>query len=178
MTAVYLGLGSNLGDREANLRRALALLAAAGVSVARVSPVYETQPVGYQEQGKFLNAVCTGETSLEAQALLRALKEIEAALGRTSGPRNGPRPIDIDILLYGDLLLSTPELTIPHPRLAERAFVLAPLADVAPDLIPPGLMKSVRVLLAEAPGREGVRRWSTGRTDRAPITAEDEAPRS
>jgi 2-amino-4-hydroxy-6-hydroxymethyldihydropteridine diphosphokinase len=172
VTEVYLGLGSNMGDRRANLRRALGLLAAAGVGVTRTSPVYETAPVGYGPQRKFLNAVCMGETWLEPLALLRAIKEIEAALGRAPGPRNGPRPMDVDILLYGELCLATPELTVPHPRLAERAFVLAPLADLAPDLAVPGLGKRVRELLAEAPGREGVRAWkeaagrsrATGRT--------------
>jgi 2-amino-4-hydroxy-6-hydroxymethyldihydropteridine diphosphokinase len=159
MPTVYLGLGSNLGDREANLRAALEAMPALGVSVTGVSPFYETEPVGYLEQERFLNAACSGETSLAPLALLRALKELEAAMGRLPAPRNMPRVIDIDILLYEDLLLATPELEIPHPRMAERAFVLAPLADIAAGVVHPGLGKSVRQLRDAAPGREGVRLW-------------------
>ena len=162
MAVVYLGLGSNLGDREANLRRALEAMPALGVSVTDVSPFYETDPVGHLEQGQFLNAACSGETSLEPLALLRALKEVEAAMGRVPAPRDMARLIDIDILLYDDLVLDTPELEIPHPRMAERAFVLRPLADIAADVVHPGLRKSVRELRDAAPGRDGVRLWAAG----------------
>ena len=157
MTEVYLGLGSNLGDREANLRRALELLTAYGVKVQQLSPIYETEPVDAPDSGPFLNAVCQAETPLDPQALLRTAKAIEEALGRSSGPRNAPRAIDIDILLYGDLVLDTPELTIPHPRMADRAFVLAPLADIAVGIMHPVLGKTVQEMLNQAPGRCGVK---------------------
>ena len=133
MAEVYLGLGSNLGDRGAALRTALAALpAATGGQVRRVSRLYETAPWGVTDQPPFLNAVAVLETPLAPAALLAALKELEAAAGRTAGPRWGPRPLDLDILLYGALTLDDPALTIPHPRLLVRRFVLAPLADVWP----------------------------------------------
>ena len=164
MTAVYLGLGSNLGDREANLRRALDLLPKALVAVRKLSPLYETDPVGVGAAGVgehaiFLNAACRGETDLEPLALLKALKSIEAAMGRTPGPRNAPRSMDLDILLYDDLVLDTPELTIPHPSMADRAFVLVPLADIAPHIVHPRLGRPVRELLAALRSREGIRPW-------------------
>lgn len=136
---VYLGLGSNLGDREAYLRRACALLAARpGITIRRLSPIYETAPVGPVPQGPFLNAVLEADTDLPPRELLRAANEVEASLGRVRETRWGPRTVDVDILLYGDLVLEEPDLRIPHPRLAERAFVLVPLADLAPDLVVPG----------------------------------------
>lgn len=160
MTEVFLGLGSNLGDREANLRRAVELLPTYGVTVVEQSPVYDTAPVDTPPgSGRFLNAVCRVETSLPPQGLLRAIKGLESALGRLSGPRNAPRSIDIDILLYGDEVIDTPELTVPHPRFATRAFVLRPLSDIAPEAVHPVLGVSVRELLAAATGREGVVRW-------------------
>lgn len=135
----YLGLGTNLGDREANLRRALALLAATpGVDVRRVSAVYETEPVGHKEQPWFLNQVVELETRLAPRALLDSALAIEAALGRARRERWGPRTMDIDILLYDDLTLEAPGLTVPHPRLTERAFVLVPLAELVPGLALPG----------------------------------------
>lgn len=135
----YLGLGANLGDREANLRRAVELLAVTpGVRVRRVSAVYETEPVGLREQPWFLNQVVEVETDLSPQALLTRALEIEAALGRARRERWGPRIIDMDILLYNELTLETPGLTLPHPRLAERAFALVPLAELAPARPLPG----------------------------------------
>jgi 2-amino-4-hydroxy-6-hydroxymethyldihydropteridine diphosphokinase len=145
---VYIAFGGNVGDREANLRAALQLLRE-HVQVEAVSSLYETEPAYVLDQPRFLNGVLRGATRLEPMELLRALKEIEAALGRRPGLRNGPRPVDLDILRYGDVSLATPELTIPHPRIAERPFVLVPLAEIAPELAPAGV---------EGPGGEVVRR--------------------
>jgi len=147
MPVVYLGLGSNLGDRESNLREAIRRLDEAGARVLALSPLYETAPVGYLDQPDFLNAVCRAETDLPPRDLLRVVKDIEAAMGRQPSFRNAPRPIDIDILFYDDLVLNTPDLVIPHPCLAERAFVLAPLADLAPNLCHPVLGHTVEALL-------------------------------
>ena len=160
MTGVFLGLGANLGDREANLRRAVELLPSYGVTVVEQSPVYDTSPVDTPPgSGRFLNAVCRAETALPPLGLLRAVKRLESALGRLPGPRNAPRTIDIDILLYGDEVVDTPQLTVPHPRFATRAFVLTPLSDIAPDVVHPLLGVRVCELLAAANGREGVIRW-------------------
>ena len=157
---VYLALGSNLGDRMANLRAAISALPPF-VCVLACSPIYETEPWGFADQPAFLNQVLLGETSLPPADLLRHLKSLEATLGRKPIIRYGPRQIDIDILFYDDLLLETPTLTLPHPRLHERGFVLAPLADIAPDLLHPRLCKSVRELLAEA-DRTGVELFQPG----------------
>lgn len=129
MATVYLGLGTNLGDRHANLSAAVAALASTG-TVKRSSRRYETAPVGYLGQPRFLNQVVELETGLDPLELLHALRRIEQELGRTRSFRNGPRLIDLDILLYDDLELATPELTIPHPRLTRRAFVLRPLGEL------------------------------------------------
>jgi 2-amino-4-hydroxy-6-hydroxymethyldihydropteridine diphosphokinase len=137
VTRVHIGLGSNLGDREAALRGALELL---GDDVVAVSSFRETDPVGYLDQPRFLNAVAALETGLEPRELLDRLLEVERELGRTrNGPRFGPRTIDLDLLLYGDLVIDEPGLVVPHPRLAERRFVLEPLAELDPDLVVPGL---------------------------------------
>lgn len=144
--SVYLGLGSNLGDRDALLRSALRALAPY-VDVTRVSAVYDTAPMHVSDQPRFHNIVVAGETRLDPPALLREAKRVEAALGRTPGPRYGPRPIDVDILLYGDTVLVTPELTIPHPRMAERGFVLVPLAELAPGLVHPTLGVTIAELV-------------------------------
>lgn len=142
---VCLGLGSNLGDRDANLRRAVEALAL-DFTVARLSQVYDTAPVLVTEQPRFHNLVAVGETALDPRALLGYVKRIETKMGRAGGIRYGPRVIDIDILLYGQIVLETPELTIPHPRLAERGFVLAPLAEIAPHLRHPVLGVTVETL--------------------------------
>lgn len=150
-TIIYLGLGSNLGNRQAALEAACAALAP-GVRVRRRSPVYETAPWGYTEQDDFLNLVVEAETELAAEELLARLKGIEQQLGRQRRFRNGPREIDIDLLLYGEQELSMQtaagELQVPHPGLAQRAFVLVPLADLAPDLVIPGQGVTVADLLS------------------------------
>jgi 2-amino-4-hydroxy-6-hydroxymethyldihydropteridine diphosphokinase len=147
---VYLGLGSNLGDRDTLLRAALAQLAP-DVRVTRVSSVWDTAPLLVTEQPRFHNAVAEGLTRLDPFALLRLAKRIERELGRAPGPRYGPRPVDIDILLYDDLILDTPELVIPHAQLAVRAFALAPLAEIAPRAWHPALALDAQALAEAAP---------------------------
>ena len=134
MTLAYVGLGSNLGDREGTI------LAAAGrLGPHRLSPIVETEPWGYADQPRFLNAVAALETELPPRALLDRLLEVERELGRVrEGPRYGPRTIDLDVLLYGDAVIDEPGLTVPHPRLAERLFVLEPLLGLDPGLFVPG----------------------------------------
>lgn len=153
MPVVFLGLGSNLGRREETLNRALHLLEP-HLSDMRVSSLYETEPVGFLDQPRFLNAVCTGTTELYPAALLRVVLGVEASLGRERKERWGPRVIDIDILLYSDMVLKTEELTIPHPRLVERAFVLVPLVELAPEYLHPALGTSMTSLLAALSGVE------------------------
>jgi GTP cyclohydrolase-4 len=157
---VAIGLGSNLGDREGNLSRALGELRKV-IHIRRISPVYETVPVGYSQQPDFLNCACVGRTGLGPHELRAALGEIERRIGRASSFPMGPRAIDLDILLYDDLVLREPELTIPHPRMAERAFVLAPLTDIAPDAVDPVTGRYVHAL-AESVDRAGVRRLDGG----------------
>ena len=154
---VYLALGSNLGDRSANLEAAITALLQVVKGVQR-SPVYETQPWGFANQPAFLNGVIRGRTRLAPLELLDYLQTLETKLGRLPSVRYGPRLIDMDILFYNDLILDTPNLTIPHPRLHERAFVLVPLADLAADFIHPLLGKSVRHLLAGVDAT-GVKRY-------------------
>lgn len=163
MATIYLALGSNLGDREANLRQALERLAPF-VNVARLSSVYETEPVGVREQPWFLNQVLTGTTNLSPVDLLRRVKKIEIEMGRSEGIRFGPRPIDIDILFYDRLIELSPALTIPHPRLHERAFVLTPLVEIAPDFVHPRLRLRLRDLLAHLENPDEVRLYASGRS--------------
>jgi 2-amino-4-hydroxy-6-hydroxymethyldihydropteridine diphosphokinase len=155
---VYLSLGSNVGDREANLRTAIAALAGAGVRARRVSSIYETEPVDYLEQPWFLNCVVEGETELPALELLRALREIEARMGSKKLIAKGPRLIDMDILLCGQETINTPELQVPHPRMHLRRFVLVPLSEIAPGLRHPQWSGTVEKLLAETSDRSQVRR--------------------
>ncbi len=145
---VYIALGSNLGDRRDNLIDAISQLRQ-NVRIEQISAVYETEPAYVTDQPSFYNMVLEGETELAPHDLLRFLKSIERRMGRERTIRYGPRPIDLDILVYGDLQLDTPELTIPHPRIPERAFVLTPFAEIAPDLILPGEEETVATLLKE-----------------------------
>ena len=157
MASAYIGLGSNVDDREKYLEDAIEKLRKAdGVDVTQVSSVYETDPVGFENQADFLNAVVEIETSLNPQALLRVTKNIESELKRVRGRHWGPRTIDLDILLFDDLSLREPHLNLPHPEVANRAFVLVPLAEIAPDrLVPPG--KQVSELLRELGEIKGVK---------------------
>jgi 2-amino-4-hydroxy-6-hydroxymethyldihydropteridine diphosphokinase len=158
VSTVYLGLGANLGDRAAALGAALDLLGASGqVTVCAVSSLYETAPMYVTDQPSFLNAVARVETSLAPEALLDLLKQVEVTRGRVARYRYGPREVDLDILLYDDLVLDTPQLTIPHKGLAERAFVLAPLAELAPRLTIQGTAATVESLLAAASKSGAVR---------------------
>ncbi|MEX0589653.1 MAG: 2-amino-4-hydroxy-6-hydroxymethyldihydropteridine diphosphokinase [Xanthobacteraceae bacterium] len=136
MAEVFLGLGGNLGDRASNLAAARAALARGALTNTSASSIYETEPWGPVPQGRYLNQVVSGSSELPPRALLAKLFEIERALGRDRAreERYGPRTIDLDILLYGDLTMQEPELQIPHPRMMERPFVLVPLAEIAPDL--------------------------------------------
>jgi 2-amino-4-hydroxy-6-hydroxymethyldihydropteridine diphosphokinase len=139
---IYLALGSNLGDRRAHLATAVERLRDY-VAVGPISSLYETEPAYVEDQPRFLNAVLRGQTALGPSELLAFVKRIERELGRVAGERFGPRVVDIDLLLYDDAALDTPELTLPHPRMAERPFVLAPLAEIAPELTPPGWAESI-----------------------------------
>ncbi len=145
MTTIYLGLGSNLGDKEENMSKALAFIREIA-TITRSSRLYETQPVGEKKQEWFLNAVVEAETDLGPKSLLAALQAIEKKVGRTKTKKNGPRVIDIDILFYDDLVIKTDDITIPHKHLHERLFVLQPFMDINPDFIHPFLNKTIRQL--------------------------------
>ena len=156
---IYLGLGSNLGDRRLNLELALSLLARE-IQLLAISSIYETEPWGVEEQPRYLNCVCRGYTALSPTAMLMLTQSVEKDLGRQATFRYGPRIIDVDILLYGRQTYRSAELEIPHPRLAERAFTLIPLAEVSPNLIHPVLQQTMSDLASRVGGREGVRLWS------------------
>ncbi len=153
MPTAYIGIGSNLGSREDNCKAAIRHLIDDGIKILRISSGIETEPWGVKEQPKFINMAVQVKTDLDPESLLRSLKNIETRLGRSPGTRWGPRVIDLDILLYNDLVMKTDKLEIPHPRISERDFVLAPLAEIAPDLVHPVLKKSIKSLLLELRGK-------------------------
>lgn len=155
---VYLSLGSNVGDREANLRAGIAALAGAGVRVTRASSIYETEPVDFLEQAWFLNCVVEGETEIGAVELLRALRGIEMQMGSKKLVAKGPRLIDMDILLYGNETIETGELQVPHPRMHLRRFVLEPLAEIAPEQKHPSWSGTAAEMLEETKDQSQVRR--------------------
>ena len=158
MKTVYLGLGSNLGDRAATLAAALQKLDSPELRLTRASGLYETEPMGLREQPWFLNQVAEFQTTLFPRQLLQRTKKIENELGRKRGVRNGPRTLDIDILLFGSTIVRSEKLEIPHPRFRERRFVLAPLAELNPDLRDPVSGQQVKALLAGLAGQT-IRRW-------------------
>jgi 2-amino-4-hydroxy-6-hydroxymethyldihydropteridine diphosphokinase len=159
LKTVYIGLGSNLGDRLDNLARARDSLTAAGIGILRASSVYETAPRDVVDQPMFLNQVIEAETRLFPRQLLSRVQNIEHTMGRTRAIAKGPRIIDIDILLFGAFVIATPELEIPHPRMVERRFVLEPLAELAPELRHPVTKRSVREMLAKVSNQQA-RRFS------------------
>ncbi|AGB18060.1 2-amino-4-hydroxy-6-hydroxymethyldihydropteridine diphosphokinase [Thermoanaerobacterium thermosaccharolyticum] len=155
MTDTYMSIGSNVGDREGYLKSALIKLTKNSVIIEKVSPIYETEPVGYKEQGKFLNAVVQTKTELKPHELLKVINTVEKELGRERLKRWGPRTIDIDILLYGDVTINDDDLKIPHERMWERAFVLVPLNDIAPNIVKGGMKLSD--IVESLPDKIGVR---------------------
>jgi len=168
MKTVYLSLGSNLGDRAANIARAIEALGAHGVRVTKTSSLYETEPVNVRGGGWFLNVAIEAETELMPRQLMQALLAVERSLGRVRRPgaegaeQSGlkePRTIDIDILLFGSSVVDAPGLAIPHPRMPERRFVLAPLAEIGPEVRHPVLQQTIAELLAGTPDRSQVRRF-------------------
>ena len=155
---IYLSLGSNVGDRADNLRRAIAALEDAGTRVQKISSIYETEPVDLREQPWFLNCVVKAATELPAAELLKKLRQIEAAMGSKKIVAKGPRLIDLDILLYGDESIDTPELQVPHPRMRLRRFVLVPLAEIAPGVRHPAWDTNAEGLLERTPDKSAVRK--------------------
>jgi len=149
MAEAYIGIGSNLGNRKQNCEKAISLLTENRITVLKRSTMLETEPWGIKDQPKFINMAIKIDTILEPEDLLNLLKEIESAVGRTQTFRWGPRIIDIDILLYDNLILNTNNVQIPHPGIKDRDFVLRPLAEIAPDKIHPVFRKSIKELLCE-----------------------------
>ena len=159
MNTVYLSLGSNVGDREANLVRAIDELASRGARILRQSSFYETEPLEIRDQAWFLNCAVEAETELDPRQLLETLLEIEIEMGRRRSIKYGPRNIDIDILLFGASVVNARDLVIPHPRMAERRFVLVPMSEIAPDARHPVLGKTMKELLKATADESVVRLW-------------------
>lgn len=154
MKKIFLGLGSNVGDRRATLERGIEALNAPDLRILRVSPIYETEPQGLRGQEWFLNLAVEAETSLFPRQLLQRIRRVEREFGRKRSVPNGPRTLDIDILFFGRSVIQTAELQVPHPRYSERRFVLAPMADLAPDWRDPMSGKNMRYLLDEVKGQK------------------------
>ncbi|HMD42147.1 MAG TPA: 2-amino-4-hydroxy-6-hydroxymethyldihydropteridine diphosphokinase [Candidatus Acidoferrum sp.] len=160
MTTVYLAVGSNIGDRKENLQRAAVLLQEAGITIKKVSSIYETEPVDYLDQPWFFNGVLEAETTLRPRELLKATRAIETAMGSKKAFAKGPRLIDLDILLYGDQTMNLPELQVPHPRMLDRKFVMVPLVEIAPELRHPSWNGTAEEILANSTDRSVVRKLS------------------
>ncbi|MFZ0212496.1 MAG: 2-amino-4-hydroxy-6-hydroxymethyldihydropteridine diphosphokinase [Candidatus Acidiferrales bacterium] len=162
MKTVYFSLGSNVGDREERLAEAISGLASRGIHIVRRSSIYSTEPVDVETQSWFLNCVIEGETELMPRQLLGAMREIENEIGRKRLVRRGPRVIDLDLLLYGSSVIHAKDLEVPHPRMAYRRFVLAPLAEIAPAVRHPTENRTIAELLAETTDRSAVHRCKAG----------------
>ena len=160
MSTVYLALGSNVGNREENLRHAVDLLREAGITIKKVSTTYETEPVDYLDQDWFLNCVLQAETNLAPLELLEAMHAIESTMGSKKAFPKGPRLIDLDILLFDDATIANPDLQVPHPRMLDRKFVLVPLAEIAPELRHPSWNGTAAEILASSTDRSAVRKFT------------------
>lgn len=158
MATVYLALGSNIGDREKNLREAVRLLGESDIHIVKMSSIYETEPVDYLDQPWFLNAVLEATSNLSPAQLLATLRNIESQMGSKKAFAKGPRLIDLDVLLYDDATIDTPDLQIPHPRMLQRNFVLAPLVEIAPTLRHPSWPTNATELLSCSPDSRQVRK--------------------
>jgi len=154
---IYIGLGSNLGNRLANIRKAIELMKQEGIEIVKESSIYETEPVGYKEQGWFLNSVVKARTQFSPEGLWKRLEKIEKVMGREREIKWGPRIIDLDILFYGNKVLNGKQLQIPHPELHKRRFVLLPLKEIAPELVHPVLNKTIGEILGELEDNSEVR---------------------
>jgi len=163
LITVYLGLGSNIGNREDNLEMALKLLGQR-MQVGKVSSIYDTAPLGNTNQPRFLNIACQVSTRLSPEGLLALAKGIEQKMGR-HGRSGEPRTIDIDILLFGDQVIDTRDLKVPHPKMAEREFVLAPLAEIAPEAVHPVIKKTVKEMREAIKEKQGVFKWEVDKKD-------------